>query len=128
MPCALRRVDVLSTLPVDDEEVLPLLPEVLPELAIGLDTPPVGVDTVPLVRVAAFVCEALADPDADPDADADVAADADEDGDAAAATNGFELLPPVPCVKSMVKDVSELCWEIFSSTSSEFKALPDLEA
>lgn len=98
---------MLSALPVDAEEVLPLLPEVLPELAIGLETPPVGVDTVPLVRVPPFVWEELADPEDDPDADAD--ADADEDGDTAAATNGFELLPPVPCVKSMVKLVSELC-------------------
>lgn len=70
-------------------EVLPLLPEVLPELAIGLETPPVGVDTVPLVRVPELVCDdpvALADPDADED----------PDEAAAAATNGFELLPPVP--------------------------------
>lgn len=107
-------VDVLSEL-LADADVLPLLPEVLPELATGLETPPVGVDTVPPVRVA----------DApDPLADAD----ADSDGVSAAATNGFELLPPVPCVKSTEKVVSELCWEIDAPTSSEFKALPDLEA
>ena len=105
-------VEVLSEL-LADADVLPLLPEVLPELATGLETPPVGVDAVPPVRVA--------------DAP-DPLADADSDGVSAAATNGFELLPPVPCVKSTENVVSELCWEIDAPTSSEFRALPDLEA
>ena len=52
----------------------------------------------------------------------------DEESDAAAATKGLLLLPPVPVVRSSEKDVSELCCEMLSETSVLSSASPDFEA
>lgn len=75
-----------------------------PELARGFDTAfvPVGVETA-RVPVAAAVCDALV-------AALPVAEDElDSEGDSELVKNGFELLPPVPCVKSRLNDLSESC-------------------
>lgn len=86
-----------------------------PVLARGFETAfvPAG-DETERVPVAAAVCDALvaalpvveAD---DLELDAELDAELDSDGCSAAVKNGFELLPPVPCVKSRLNEVSELC-------------------
>lgn len=107
MPWALSRVAVLSP-PVCEEALVPELPlavESDPELASGFDTP----------LVALAVCDTVADAVADGPVSVAVCdapeseADADSDGSAACATNGFELLPPVPEVRSRENVVSSLC-------------------
>lgn len=67
-------MSVLSV--VDAEaELDPELPDVLPELATGLETPPVGVETVPCVREALVEPAVLVALDPELDAEAEAASE-----------------------------------------------------
>lgn len=80
-------------------------------LARGFDTAfvPAG-DETERVPVAAAVCDTLlAELPVAEGEDPELDCEPDSDGCSAAVKNGFELLPPVPCVKSRLNEVSELC-------------------
>lgn len=91
MPCALSSVPELSPDP-DAEFEVPSLLALLLVLAIGAETPFVAL-AVDAVDAAVLLDPALAE----------------DDGLLAAATKGFEELPPVPEVRSREKVVSWSC-------------------